>query len=301
MSTKRLLVPNSVGRVRADFGKSAWLWSMLVPGLVLGLPALDATLLCVSLGLALLTLCVGHSVGLHRGIIHRAFTTGPIVRGVFAYLFVLSGLGGPLSWARLHAVRDYWQNRPDCPEYFAYRHGMASDFVWLLHLRFEAADDRAAHCLPDDVCRDPWLRFLERTWPLHVLLSAVVIFELLGADGVAVCVCARISLGILGHWAIGYAAHVWGERRFTMEGATESGRNLWALGVVSFGEGFHNNHHAHPGSARIGMRWYEFDLGWYVIRLLELAGLVRDVSAWHRKPDARPKPEPKGLVAAAAG
>jgi stearoyl-CoA desaturase (delta-9 desaturase) len=289
------LVPPEIGRVRFDAGKTIWLWGMALPGLA-GLRFATATTLTVSLVLAFLTLCVGHSVGLHRGIIHRSYRAHPAVRGALAYLFVLSGLGGPLAWARLHAVRDLWQNRADCPPYFAYRHSAARDFVWNLHLRFEPADDRARARLPSDVLGDPWLGFLERTWPLHVLALALGILAVLGPSGVAICVCARTAASIVGHWFVGYAAHVWGERRFEIAGATETGTNLWLLGVLSFGEGFHNNHHALPRSARMGIRARELDLGWLVIRGLEALRLVRGVAAWHR-PGAPPSdgvPAPAG-------
>jgi fatty-acid desaturase len=276
------LVPPEIGRVRFDAGKTIWLWGMAVPGLVAGIPSATPTAIAVSLGLTFVTLCVGHSVGLHRGIIHRTYQAHPAVRGALAYLFVLSGLGGPLSWARLHAVRDRWQNRADCPPYFAYRHSAARDFVWNLHLRFEPADDRALDRLPPDVMRDRWLQFLERTWPLHVLALALGVLAVLGPAGVAVCVCARTAASIAGHWFVGYAAHAWGERRFEIPGAAETGTNLWLLGVLSFGEGFHNNHHALPRSARMGMRGRELDLGWLVIRALEALGVVRSVTAWHR-------------------
>ncbi len=276
------LVPPEIGRIRFGLGKTLWLWGMAIPGLAVGIPSLTPTTLVVSLALAFLTLCVGHSVGLHRGIIHRSYEAPLAVRGVLAYLFVLGGLGGPISWARLHAVRDYWQSRPDCPRYFAYGHSIARDFIWNLHLRFEPADHRTDERLPADVLRDPWLWFLERTWPAHVLLFAIAIFLVLGPGGVAVCICARTAAGIIGHWAVGYAAHAWGERRFIIPGARECGTNVWVLGVLSFGEGFHNNHHAFPKSARMGMRPSELDLGWAVIWLLERVGLARRVCAWHR-------------------
>ncbi|WP_141588723.1 acyl-CoA desaturase [Myxococcus sp. AB056] len=271
------LVPPEVGRLRFDAARTLWLWGMLIPGVTVGLAAATPTTVAVSLLLTFATLCLGHSVGLHRGVIHRTYEAGPLTRGVLAYLFVLSGLGGPLTWARLHAVRDYWQNRPDCPPYFAYEHSMARDFGWNLHLRFEAADDRALARLPPGVLTDPWLRFLERTWPLHVLGLAGVVLAVLGSEAVALCVCARTAAGILGHWAVGYAAHVWGERRYALPGAAESGTNIWVLGVLSFGEGFHNNHHAFPDSARMGQKAHELDLGWWVIRGLRRLGLVRDV------------------------
>jgi fatty-acid desaturase len=280
------LVPPEIGRVRFDAGKSIWLWGMALPG-VAALPFATATTATVSLALTFVTLCVGHSVGLHRGVIHRTYQARPAVRGALAYVFVLSGLGGPLAWARLHAVRDLWQNRADCPPYFAYRHSVARDFVWNLHFRFEPADDRASARLPPDVLGDRWLGFLERTWPLHVLGLALGVLAVLGPAGVAICVCARIAASILGHWFVGYAAHVWGERRFEIAGATETGTNLWLLGVLSFGEGFHNNHHALPRSARMGIRARDLDLGWLVIRALEALHLVRGVAAWHR-PGASP-------------
>jgi fatty-acid desaturase len=276
------LVPPEIGRVRFDAGKTLWLWGMAIPGLVFGIPAMTRTTLVLSLVLAFATLCIGHSVGLHRGVIHRTYEAHPAVRGVLLYLFVLSGLGGPLSWARLHAVRDYWQNRADCPRYFAYGHSMARDFLWNLHLRFEPADRRAEARLPAGVLDDPWLRFLEQTWPLQVLLLALAVLIGLGPGAVAVCVCARTAAGIVGHWLVGYAAHAWGERRFVVPGATESGTNVWLLGILSFGEGFHNNHHAFPRSARMGMRTREIDLGWAVIWALERLRLVHDVAAWHR-------------------
>ncbi|AEI62014.1 acyl-CoA desaturase [Corallococcus macrosporus] len=274
---KAHLVPPEVGTLRFDPARTLWLWAMLIPGVTVGLPAATPTTVAVSLLLTVATLCLGHSVGLHRGVIHRTYEAGPLTRGVLAYLFVLSGLGGPLSWARLHAVRDYWQSRPDCPRYFAYGHSMVRDFGWNLHLRFEAADGRALARLPSDVLTDPWLRFLERTWPLHVLGLSGVVLAALGPEAVALCVCARTAASIIGHWAVGYAAHVWGERRYTLPGAAESGTNSWVLGVLSFGEGFHNNHHAFPCSARMGQKPHELDLGWWAIRALRRLGLVRDV------------------------
>ena len=279
---KTLLVPPKVGQVRFDLGKTFWLWGMLVGALPFGLPAATLSTCAVGAALTFLTLCVGHSVGLHRGVIHRTYQASPLVQGGLLYLFVLMGLGGPLSWARLHAVRDYWQNRLDCPPYFAYRHSLARDFFWNLHLGFRPSDDRALALLPAGIFEDRWLRFLERTWPLHVMGSFAILGLTLGPAGVAVAGCCRVAASILGHWAVGYMAHAWGEHRYTIAGATESGTNVWALGVLSFGEGFHNNHHAFPASARMGMKPLDLDLGWLTVLVLEQLGLVKGVSASDR-------------------
>ena len=276
-----MLVPPSVGSVRVDVVRALWLWGNLA-GAAAGLATLTPALTIAALAITFFTLCVGHSVGLHRGYIHDTYRAPAVVRGALAWLFVFTGLGGPLSWIRLHAARDYWQSRADCPKLFAYAHSAARDFLWNLHMRFVPADDRALAKLPAGVVDDRWLAFLERTWPLHVLAFAAAAFAIGGADAVAVCVCARVAASILGHWAVGYAAHVCGERRFVVDGARESGTNVWALGVVSFGEGFHNNHHAHPWSARMGMRAHDVDLGWLVICALERLRVVDGVRAWHR-------------------
>lgn len=276
------LVSADIGTLHFDFAKAFWLWGMLIPGVALGPLVVTPPLALLSAVLAFVTLCVGHSVGLHRGIIHRTYETGPKTRAVLSYLFVLSGLGGPLSWARLHAVRDYWQSRADCPAYFAYRHSMAADFIWNLHLRFEPKDARAESKLSPDVLSDRWLRFLERTWPLHTLALALVFLAWLGPEAVVVCICSRIAAGILGHWAIGYASHKFGNQPHVLTSATESGTNNWLLGVISFGEGFHNCHHAFPWSARMGLGRWDFDLGWQTLRALRRVGVVRDLrSASH--------------------
>lgn len=263
----------AIGRVRFDAAKAAWLWTMIATGAIGVLVATPATL-TIAGALHVLTLCVGHSVGLHRGIIHRAYRARPAVVGALAYLGVLTGLGGPLSWARLHAVRDHWQNQPTCPAYFGYRHSLACDFLWYLHCRFEPADRRAEQRLPPDLLSDRWLGFLERTWPLHVLGLALAIAATLGPAAAATIIGTRTALGFVGHWFIGYAAHRWGTRRFVIAGAAESGTNVWLLGVLSFGEGFHNNHHRYPAAARMGLRWYEVDLGYAAIRLLAALGLL---------------------------
>ena len=197
----------TIGRVRFDPIKSLWLWSLLLISLLFGLPNLTVTQTIIAATLAGITFCLGHSVGLHRGIIHRSYRTFAWFQSLLVYLFVLTGLGGPLTWARIHAVRDYWQNQSDCPDYFGFKHSLLLDFWWNLHFSFEPADDRAMHRIPSDIPCDPWLRFLEKTWPLHQLPLAAVIWVWLGPSAVASVVCGRIAVGILAHWFIGFASH----------------------------------------------------------------------------------------------
>src|SRR5262245_37408361 len=130
------LVPTAVGTVRFSGSKTAWLYLAGGSALFLGAPHLDGTNTAVAGALAFLTVCLGHSVGLHRGLIHGAFAAPRPLRNALLLRFCQTGLGGPLSWIRVHHARDTWQNRADTPPYFAYRHGLARDFVWNLHLAF---------------------------------------------------------------------------------------------------------------------------------------------------------------------
>jgi fatty-acid desaturase len=214
-------------------------------------------------------------VGLHRGIIHRSFRMHRLTRRLLAWLFVLVGLGGPLRWIRAHNQRDHWQNLASAPPWFRYDHGILQDAVWnLLTAYVDSTDD----LVPDDDRRDPWLRWLERTWVLHVL-GSFALLATLGWEHVVVGGFLRVWAAQVAHGYIGYEAHARGELRWVVPGAIECGRNRWALGVLSLGEGFHNNHHAFPGSARLGHRWYELDAGWVVIRAMAAVGLAWDVVA----------------------
>jgi fatty-acid desaturase len=280
------LVPAAAGKVVLAPAKVVWLY------LVLGTSSLvcvyrPSVLACLgALVLTVFTLCAGHSVGLHRGIIHKTYSSSRWLRGALAYAFVHTGIGGPIAWIRLHYVRDHHQNAAECPRYFRYDHSLLRDYYWNLHLRF-VPRDASVYRFPTDDERDPWLRFLERTWPAHVIAFGIALWFAFGPSVALVCVPLRVTVSVLGHWFIGFAAHKRGDVRYDLDGSAEIGRNLPLLGILSFGEGFHNNHHANPASARMGEAPLELDLGWYLLLALERLGLVRDLQATGRTPVRR--------------
>ncbi|OON68463.1 fatty acid desaturase [Hymenobacter sp. CRA2] len=284
MLADRIVPPGD--RLVVGWPKVCWLYLMLVPAVLWAPAAVSLPRAVASVLLTFLTVGVGHSIGLHRGLIHRAYRCAPRTRRVLAYLAVQAGMGGPLSWVRVHFYRDYWQNQPDCPRYFAYRHSALRDYFWNLHLSVHPADD-ARYELPPDVLHDPWLRWLERTWQWHVLGGIGLLALVFGPETAVVCGCARISVAILGHWFVNYVSHSYGYVRYRIERATESGYNNWLLGLLSFGEGLHNNHHAHPQSAKLSAAWYEVDLGWPAVRALQWLGLIWDVQAVGHTPTQR--------------
>jgi len=278
------LVNPEDGRVELAPRKVAWLYGLFGASSLLTaveLPGAGAWL--ASAALLVVTLCAGHSVGLHRGIIHGSYRCSKLLRGFLVYLFVHTGIGGPLSWIRLHRVRDHYQNAPRCPRFFRYEHSAIRDYFWNLHLRFTPRD-ASLFAISEEDENDAWLSFLERTWPLHVIALGVALWLTCGPGVAVVCVPLRVAISVMGHWYIGFEAHKSGPTRYVLEGSAEMGKNLPLLGIVSFGEGFHNNHHANPSSARMGEGRCELDLGWYLILALERLGLVKDVQATGRTP-----------------
>ena len=266
----------NLGRTEFSWPKVTWLYLALVPSILFFVGSVSLKWSIVSAVLTVLTVCLGHSVGLHRGVIHKAFKMNTYVRGTLLYLFVQTGLGGPKSWMKLHYVRDYWQNQTTAPAYFMYHHNLLKDYYWNLHLSYKPANlDR--YDIPEKDLNDPWINFLERTWYLHVLGLAGLIWLAFGFEAMIMTMAVRIALTQLGHWFVGYISHVRGYRNFDIHDVNETGFNNWLLGVFSFGEGFHNNHHACPSSARLGMRWFEIDLGWYTVQVLEKIGLIHHV------------------------
>lgn len=293
------LVPADVGRVRFSGSKTLWLYGAAAPALLFGAPGLTVATASIATGLAVLTVCLGHSVGLHRGVIHRAFACGPRLRAVLLLLFCQTGLGGPLAWIRLHHVRDHWQNRADTPPYFAYRHGLLRDFVWNLHLTFvprDPADFATRYGVPAALERDPWLRALEATWRLQVLAAFGLAWLLGGLAFASSVVAGRVAVTTVVHWFVGYAGHAYGRAPYAIDGATEEGRDHRLLGALSFGEGFHNTHHAFPRCARMGHGPLDLDLGALCVDVLARLGLVSDVirrdDPRARKPTAHARPAP---------
>jgi stearoyl-CoA desaturase (delta-9 desaturase) len=118
-----------------------------------------------------------------------------------------------------------------------------------------------------------YLLLNEYHWvPLAIL--GVALFTLGGWDLVLWGICLRLVIGLHVTWLINSGTHMWGGRRFATR---DDSRNNWWIALLSFGEGWHNNHHAHPTSARHGLAWYEFDASWIQIRAMQLCGIAKAV------------------------
>ena len=266
----------STGYINFSWKKSIWLYLMIAPVLLIDFTSITSNVIWLSIGITFITVGIGHSIGLHRGIIHKSYTTSSIFRNISLYCFVFTGLGSPLSWLKQHYYRDYWQNRNDCPRYFQYQHSLFTDFWWNLHLQF-SPKDISIYNIPKKDTKDPLILWLHKTWHLYYLGFMLLLYLVFDFNTMLVITCLRTSLIILGHWYIGYASHKYGYSRYKIKNADESGYNDMLLGLISFGEGFHNNHHSHPSSAKFSMKWYEIDFGWTLVWLLQKLNIIYDV------------------------
>lgn len=276
------------GLIKFSIKKTVWLYFMILPCLFINWSQLIYTDYILFFSLLGLTVGIGHSIGLHRGIIHKSFKTSKTYRNISIYLFTLTGMGSPISWLKQHYYRDYWQNRQDCPRYFRYQHSIFTDYIWNLHLSFSPKDIER-YQIPKDDLQDTWLLWLHKTWYLHNLALMGIVYFIFDINSLFFLVFFRVALVILGHWYIGYASHKYGYSRHKIIGADESGYNDILLGLISFGEGFHNNHHSYPTSAKFSSRWYEVDFSWLIIKFLKKLGIVYEVNTQNNnlKPSAQ--------------
>ena len=264
------------GFVRWDPLKSI---SYLIPFLVallFAIPMISVSAVAVCGFITSLTLCCGHSVGLHRMLIHRSFRSPLWLERTLVYLGVMVGMGGPLGMLYMHDMRDWAQRHSRCHRFFAHRNSMWKDYWWNLHCEIEL--DHPPEFRPDpSTVSDRFYQFLERTWRWQQLPLALMLYAIGGWSWVVWGICVRVPMCLTGHWLIGYLAHNGGARDWHVNGHAVQGYNILGLGLISMGEAWHNNHHAYPGSARHGHTFLQFDPGWWLIACLRQVGLAKDV------------------------
>jgi stearoyl-CoA desaturase (delta-9 desaturase) len=216
----------------------------------------------------------------HRYFSHRAFHASRAVQFVFAAIGASSVQRGPLWWAAHHRNHHRHVEGELDPHSPVRRGFLWSHVGWFLTPRGFRTD----WSMIRDLARFPELRLLDRFDILIPAVLAVALFALghylgmaqpqLGTSGLQLVVWGFcISTVVLFHatFMINSLAHRFGSRRF---GTRDDSRNNWLLALITFGEGWHNNHHRYPGAARQGLHWWEFDLTYYGLSVLSWLGLV---------------------------
>ena len=263
-----------VGVVIAMVAAGAWGWFS------------TAHLIMMLVGWALTSL--GITIGFHRLLAHRSFETHSWVRLFWTVMGALSVEGSPLIWCAVHRRHHQYSDRdgdPHSPHLargsWAFLRGFWNAHVgWLFrgywsHPEFE-------RYIPD-LISDPWLVRVDRLYYIFVLLSlaapaAIGWWLQPSLQGVAMGLLwgglVRIFLTHHITWSINSICHLFGTQDFV---SNDHSRNNWLCGLLAFGEGWHNNHHAFPTSARHGLTWRQVDVSWWLIRGMQACGLAWNV------------------------
>ncbi|WP_174293001.1 acyl-CoA desaturase [Sphingomonas bacterium] len=265
------------GVVRWAPVRSLWIGGMTLAALALGPVTISGSAVLLFLVTSATTLCLGHSIGLHRLLIHRSFAAPRWLTLLLAYLGTLVGMAGPLGMVRLHDMRDWAQRQATCHDLHAHRAVWWKDAWWQMHCRLVLA--RPPRFVPEaDLAYDRVLRWIEATWMAQQLPWALLFWWVGGLPWLVWGVPVRIAVGVTGHWLVGHITHRGGPQGWSVDGVAVQGHDLPAVALITFGEAWHGNHHAWPGSARLGIEPGQHDPGWWVLIGLRRLGLVWDLT-----------------------
>jgi len=229
--------------------------------------------LAVTLFLLWFATGLGISMGYHRLHTHRSYQVPRALEYLFAVCGALTFEGGPIFWVATHRVHHQKSDRPGDPH--SPREGAWwSHMVWMMVGEAKHSNTRLMAKYAPDLAKDRFYVWLDHYHWLPNIVLAVLLFAIGGIPMVLWGICLRVVIGLHATWLVNSATHMWGSRRFATH---DDSRNLWWVALITFGEGWHNNHHAHPTSARHGLAWYEFDPSWIQITILKRFGIAKSV------------------------
>lgn len=261
------------GHVVVSLPKTLWMGSMFLIALIGGWYTFSTTSLIVFVITTAVSLCLGHSLGMHRRLIHKSYQCPIWLEYLFVHLGVIVGLAGPIGMIKTHDMRDWAQRQEQCHDYFGHKKTMWKDFFWQIFCDIELANPPSFN-IEQCVSNDKVYKWMETTWMRQQLPLALLLFFFGGVDWLVWGVCVRVSVSVVGHWLVGYFAHNHGPRDWHVDKAQVQGHNVPFAALLTMGESYHNNHHAFPGSAKLALERGQVDVGWFVLKGLAALGLV---------------------------
>ena len=216
---------------------------------------------------------LGIGMGFHRLLTHRGYKTPKPVEYFLTFCGLLALEGGAINWVvthRIHHAHTDVEGDPHTP-----RDGRWwSHMGWILRGTAQQHEPQVMQRYAPDLMKDPIHVWMNRLYFVPLILCGLLLFAWGGWGAMFVGVFLRVTVGLHFTWLVNSATHLWGSRRFV---TNDDSTNSWWVALLSFGEGWHNNHHAHPRAARHGLAWYEVDINWYGIRVLQFLGLAKDI------------------------
>ena len=234
---------------------------------------IDLGAILAALALYVVAGMLGIGMAYHRLLTHRSYKTHKGIEYFLTACATLALEGGPIFWVATHRIHHQKSDREGDPH--SPREG-----GWWAHAGWIIKGDGLHHDASllaryaPDLFRDRFHVWISE-W--HWVSNVLVGLALLAYGGIPYVLWGiffRTTFGLHCTWLVNSATHMWGSRRFETR---DDSTNNWWVAALSFGEGWHNNHHAHPTSARHGLAWYELDVNWIGISALKALGLAWDI------------------------
>ncbi len=269
---------------------SSWRWPTIA---VIGLIHAGALLapftftwgaFAVFMILQFITGLLGVTLCYHRLLAHRSFQVPKGLEYALALCGSLALQSGPIKWVATHRMHHAFSDRPQDP------HSPQRGFWWAHMLWLFAADDvlddpRKFRRYAPDLAKDRVYQILDATAPWHTVILGAALWAVGGLPWLVWGVFLRITFVYHITWLVNSAGHLWGYQSYD---TNEGSRNNWWVALLSYGEGWHNNHHAYLHSAAHGLHWWEVDATYVMIRILGWLGLASHIRLPQGKPAKLP-------------
>ncbi len=230
----------------------------------------------------------GIGMGYHRLLTHGGFKTPKWMEYFLTFCGTLGLQSGAITWVTTHRIHHAFtetENDPHSP-----RDGTFwSHIGWILQGTAQNQSEATMRRFAPDLMKDKVHVFMSKYYWVTPIIAAVILFAVGGWSMVLWGIFLRQVIGWHSTWLVNSATHLWGTRRFETH---DDSRNNGLIAALTFGEGWHNNHHANPRSAKHGLTWYEFDVNWLQIKALEKIGLAKKVYAYELKKEENIEAQP---------
>lgn len=221
----------------------------------------------------------GIGMGYHRLLTHRGFKAPKFVEYFLTFCGTLGLQSGAINWVATHRIHHAFTETEKDPH--SPRGGTFWAHVgWIFQGTAQNQTEEVQWRYAPDLMKDKVHVFMSNYYWVTPIIAAVILFAIGGFSMVLWGIFLRQVIGWHSTWLVNSATHLWGTRRFETK---DDSRNNGLIAALTFGEGWHNNHHANPRSAKHGLTWYEFDVNWIQIKALEKIGLAKKVYGYELK------------------
>ncbi len=228
----------------------------------------------VMLVLNWMTASLGICLGYHRYLTHRSFELPQWLGYFFAFCGALTCENGPIKWVAQHRMHHAHSDTERDP-HSAKKGFWWSHMGWMLYEHSEFDDPEKIRAFAKDICDDKFYQFLDNNFIKIQIAFGTVLFLIGGIPWVIWGIFLRLVLVYHQTWFVNSAAHMFGYKNVKLQ--DDLSTNCWWVGLIAWGEGWHNNHHAFPSSARHGLLPWEFDSTWVTISILKFLGLATNL------------------------